>query len=134
MLDEEIIIDFIRTYTISICTYYLNLKIINKKEIWKYKEISFFFIEIFIITLISEILKFYFSFPYIIIWIGLFISLIFVVKTKKDFAYSMLITTVSLSANYIIFGISILGNFLINRINGPTGTRTQDARLMRSVL
>lgn len=116
MLDEEIIIDFIRTYTISICTYYLNLKIINKKEIWKYKEISFFFIEIFIITLISEILKFYFSFPYIIIWIGLFISLIFVVKTKKDFAYSMLITTVSLSANYIIFGISILGNFLINRI------------------
>lgn len=116
LLTEEIIIDLIRTYFISICTYYMNFKIINSKEKIEFKRIIVMLMGILITTTISEILKVKFSFPYITIWIGLLISILFAVTTKNDLAYSMLITTVSLSVNYIIFSIGIFGSFFVNII------------------
>ena len=114
MFAEEIIIDLIRTYFISICTYYMNLKIINRNVKVQLKEIIIVLFEIIFITAISEFLKVKFSFPYMIIWIGLLISSIFSINTKNSFAYSMLVTIVSLSINYVIFIVGIILNFLLN--------------------
>ncbi len=116
LLTVEIVIDLVTTYFISIFTYYMNFKIINKKEKIKTKGIIVMLVGIAITTLISEILKVEFSFPYIIIWRGLLIGLFFTISTKNDLAYSMLITTVSLSINYIVFSIGIFGSFLVDRI------------------
>lgn len=115
-LTVEIVIDLVTTFFINLCTYYMNFKIINKKEKIKTKGIIVMLVGITITTLISEILKVRFSFPYIIICRGLLIGLFFAINTKNDLTYSMIITTVSLSVNYIIFGIGIFGSFLVNTI------------------
>lgn len=116
ILTEEIIVDLIRMYFISVCTYYMNFKIINFEEKIRIKKVITILIGIAVTTIISEILKVKFSFPYIVIWNGILIGLLFTISTKNDLAYSMLITTVSLSINYILFSIGILASFLINLI------------------
>lgn len=115
MLTEEIIIDLIRTFFISMCTYHMNHKIINRTKNMQLKNVIFMIIGTMIITVIFEALKILFSFPYMIIWMGLLISLLFAIKVK-NFAYSILVTTVSLSINYVIFIVGIIGSFLINEI------------------
>ena len=118
LLTEEIIVDLVRTYFISICTYYTNLKITNKKEKLKNIEKIILILVIAIITLICETIKVIYGFSYTIVCEIALIGVYFAINAKSDFTHSVLVTMISLSINYVVFSISIFVNFLINKIIG----------------
>lgn len=114
MLTEDIIVDIIRTYFIIICTYYMNLKLINRKM--KYKYVFILCVVTIIITLISIILKKMYGFFYSIIFNIIVISFIFSIHNKNNFISSLIVTVISLCINYILFSISILISYILNKI------------------
>lgn len=114
MLTEDIIVDIIRTYFIIICTYYMNLKLINRKM--KYKYVFILCVVTIIITLISIILKKMYGFFYSIIFNIIVISFIFSMHNKNNFISSLIVTVISLCINYILFSISILISYILNKI------------------
>lgn len=114
MLTEDIIVDIIRTYFIIICTYYMNLKLINRNM--KYKYVFILCVVTIIITLISIILKKMCGFFYSIIFNVIIISFIFSIHNKNDFISSLIVTVISLCINYILFSISILISYIFNKI------------------
>lgn len=107
------ITDVIKLYIINLCIYYMNFKIINIKSFNKRIEIPIILIIIFIVNIISKIIKEKFDFLYQFISIIFFIGLLFSIKTKNKIGYSLMITTISLTINYIIFAISIFLNFIM---------------------
>lgn len=116
MLAEEIIIDLIRTFFISLGTYYMNIKITNIKEKIQFKREMISVLAIMILAFISEIINKIYGFSYYIVCITVLTSLTFTVITKNRVTYSILVTITSLSINYIILIISLFINFLINKV------------------
>ena len=116
ILVKNIILDLVITYFISIFTLYIIFKISNEKSNFKISKAIIIQGSIIIIVLICEIIKMYYGFSYKVIGILMLLSLFFTIYTKKDFLYSILITSVSLSINYIFFIISVFVNFLIMKI------------------
>lgn len=109
----KIIVSIIRLYFITLCTYYINFKIINMSAIGKRREIPIVCLVLLIITIACKYIKDNFNFMYFIISAIMLIGFIFSVKTKSKLGYSMIITTISLTINYIIFIISTFFSFLI---------------------
>lgn len=109
----NIIIYIIKTYFISIFTYYIALKSINPKITY-----SFFIIPIImlIVSCMCGIIKYYFNFLYSIIFLGMILAIILSKSAKSDIVYSILIITFSLSINYIFLFIASTLTFVPNII------------------
>ena len=101
------IVDIIKIFYICIFTYYINFKLINKNFKMALKDCLIIIIGMIVISIICRVVKNILGFSYNIIFMTLLISLAFKVTTKYRFAYSLLVTIISLSINYIIFSISI---------------------------
>ena len=115
MQKESILLvtDVIKSYVINLCIYYINFKIVNTQKPSKLSRISIICIMIFILTAISKFIKYTFDFSNEIISIIIFVGILFSVTTKNKIGYSLMITMISLTINYILFGISIFLNFII---------------------
>ena len=103
----------IKIIFISIFTYFLNNKLIhtcNKSTIIQKINIL---IKIGIIDLISAIIHYNSNSIISIIVLVLCIAFIFSDKVNKNIGYALMITTISISINYILYGIAIILSFII---------------------
>ena len=111
--DIKVIADIVKLYCIIIGTYYLNIKITNsseeKKIIKKVIILVILFVVCMLIKYIKEILGYGYSIISLIILIGLFYSYMM----KKKISYSIIISFISLSINYVLFIASTIITFFI---------------------
>ena len=105
-MQMEVIVDIIKLYCISICTYYMNFKLMNISRNKTIKEKFVISLIIFIISIICKVIKEYTDFIYVIISMIFLIGSIFTITTKNKIGYSLVITTFSLAINYTFFLIS----------------------------
>lgn len=117
LIMQDYIIDFLRMLVISIFTLIVNLKIINLniKNIIKQNLLKLiillFFINNFCIYM-QKIIN-----PTIgIICLNFLLSVLFSDLTSSKIGYSILITTVSLSINYIIYTMSTIISFIVFKV------------------
>ena len=110
--DIENIADIIKIFYICIFTYYINFKIINKTLNMTIKKSLMIIVSMIAISLICRLIKIILGFSYNIIFMVLLISIVFKLYTNQRFAYTLLITVISLSINYIIFSLSVIISFL----------------------
>lgn len=115
-----VIIDIIKIYFISICTYYMELKLTNNNIDIKYKRLIFILMNVcmFSIAIISKTIKEMVGFSYGMLSMVFLISYIFFKTTKRTYSYSLVVTLISLSINYILFGISIFIGFVVYALIG----------------
>ena len=108
LTDMTNIVDIIKIFCLCIFTYYMNFKIINKKIRITVKNTLIVVIDMIVISMICRFIKITVGFSYNIIFMALLISIIFKLFTKQRFAYSLLVTVISLSINYSIFSLSVI--------------------------
>lgn len=115
-----VIIDIIKIYFISICTYYMELKLTNNNIDIKYKRLIFILMNVcmFSIAIISKTIKEMVGFSYGMLSMVFLISYIFFKTTKRTYSYSLVVTLISLSINYILFGVSIFIGFVVYALIG----------------
>ena len=115
-----VITDIIKIYFISICTYYMELKLTNNNIDIKYKRLIFILMNVcmFSIAIISKTIKEMVGFSYGTLSMVFLISYIFFKTTKRTYSYSLVVTLISLSINYILFGISIFIGFVVYALIG----------------
>ena len=111
------IVDAIKTFIISLATYYFALMIINKKEnknISKQTILAIMMIGVVSIfyTIIADVLNLLYSKFYLVIGI----AIIFSKFAKQNIGYSILIIAISISTNYILYFLSISISFFPNVI------------------
>ena len=106
----DIITYVIKIIFISLLTYYTFLKIINKKDFFckNLFSITFFIITISILCSVMNYMSDSFT---SILFLILLLSSLFSITTKNKIGYSLLVTTISLSINYIILFIAIALSF-----------------------
>ena len=107
----EVVSDIIKIFFINICTFYLNFKIVNN-NICK-NLIIIPYIIIFIFSPLCKIAKDTLDFIYGIVSMIILNSFLFSLHTKRKLGYSILVTIISLTINYLIFFISITVNFIL---------------------
>lgn len=109
---KQVVIEYyIKVMLLSIFTLILNYKILNINE-KKLKKIIFVLI-ILIGDIVSAIIQYISNSTISIIFLNIFISLVFSVKVNKNIGYSIFITTISFTINYIIYSIAIIFNYII---------------------
>ena len=111
----EINIYLLRTFFISICTYYIFLRITNQKKYLNLQLLAmgiYFFLISTIVTCIKYNTNSFISTIILIFLITCICSKV----TKNSIENSITITIISLSINYILFFISIIVIFLLNII------------------
>lgn len=106
----EFIVDTIKMFFITCYTYYIALKIINKKVFTK--NTIYVVILSIIVAILGKCIKNLYGYFYSILCLDLLIVIIFSKMTKNTISYSMLIITISLSINYVLFLISVLLSFI----------------------
>ena len=109
---QEILINVIKIYFINFYTCIVALRF-NNNKIGKNLKII---ISTFLITLISEYLDVYLGVPYIGIWNILMMSVLVMNLTKENIGFSIILTTISFSVSYIIYSITVIFCFVINKI------------------
>ena len=112
LTDMTNIVDIIKIFYICIFTFYINLKLINRKLERKFENYLIIIVSMIVISIICRYVKIQLGFAYYIIFIILLISVIFKEILKQRFAYSLLVTVVSLSINYIIFSLSVIATLI----------------------
>ena len=105
---------FFKISFISFCALYLNYKILNIKE-KNLKEKIIIIIKLIIINVFSAISKHISNSTVGIMITDIFIALIFSKNINKNIGYSLLITTISLSINYILYIFSAAINYVLFR-------------------
>lgn len=110
----ENIVDLIRILFIIIYTYFLSLKTINYKTV--YKNNILIMLILIILAFLCKIIKNKFGYVYCIICLIIMLGIIISKNTKNNIGYSILLTTISLSINYILYFISIAISFIPNMI------------------
>lgn len=113
--DIELKIYFLKTFFIIICTYYTFLKIINKEKLEKIAVVKSY-IYLFIISIVISTLKDISNYFITIITLIFLLGLLFSNIGRYNLGYSILISIISLSFNYIIFFGAIIINYVINKI------------------
>lgn len=106
----SVLVDTIKMFFLICYTYFISLKILNKK-IFNKKELSviiLFLILSVICKFIEEIYGYFYSIIYLVFLEGVIFSKV----TKNNIGYSMLLTIISLSINYIIFFVSLVISFI----------------------
>ena len=104
-----------KTFFISLSTYYTFLKIINIKKFFNAKLVVVFIFSA-LISILCGILKYKSTSFTSIVSLFLILSALYSIITKNNIGFSMLITVIALSINYVSFFISIIINFIPNII------------------
>ncbi len=108
----EFIVDVIKIFFIILCTYFIELKIMNKVISNKINMIVFgLFI---IIAIISELFKVLYGFIYYIMCLILILGIIISKIVKINIGQSILTTTISLSLSYVLFFLAVQLSFIPN--------------------
>lgn len=108
------IIDTTKIFVIILYTYYMGIKIINKKISIKTNIILF--IIFMLVAIFCEILKQLYGFIYYIVYLTMILSIIILKICKKSITQSIIATTISLSINYILFSIATILTFIPSSI------------------
>lgn len=105
----------IKTFIISICTYYTFLKILNYKI---QLDIKMIFIMLFtiIIDLICVKLKILYNYYMCIGCLLILLSIVYAIMTKEKLKVTIIVTTIALSINYVICFLSIVIDFVIAQV------------------
>ena len=110
--DIKNIVDIIKIFYICLFTFYINFKLINQTIKINLRKGIIVIMDIIIISLICRFIKITLGFSYNLIFMVLLISIMFKFFAHQRFAYSLLITVISISINYIIFSLSVIISFL----------------------
>lgn len=110
--DVIFVVNILKVAIIVILTYCTNFKIANRKIEKCYNNI----VKIFCIILVSIICGILENYTSTIINVVLIILMISIIYSLENLGESILITTISLSINYIILTFSIIITFFINKI------------------
>ena len=111
----DVITYMIKIFFINICTYYTFLKIINVKNIFNKKLLIVTLINIIIVIIVGFIKSKTNSFMSTISLVILS-GLVYSKLHKFNIGYAILVDTISLSINYVLFFISLMITFCINGI------------------
>ena len=114
--DISIIADIIKICYICFFVYYINFRIVNIKYNINAKKILMMSILMIFISIICELAKGVLGYSYHVIFMALLISLMFSKKTRSSFAYSLLVTMISMSINYIIFIFAMFISFIFTSV------------------
>ena len=106
--DIKNIVDIIKIFYICLFTFYINFKLINQTIKINLRKGIIVIMDIIIISLICRFIKITLGFSYNLIFMVLLISIMFKFFAHQRFAYSLLITVISISINYIIFSLSVI--------------------------
>lgn len=112
ILNTDNIMYFIKILFISIFTLYTNFKILNIKEFSKgilIKEILY----IIFISLFDTFIRNISDSITSIIFLSILISVIFSKFINNNIGYSILITTISMSVNYILYSLAIIASYIL---------------------
>ena len=105
----------IKIFFISIYTCYSYTKIINYKNI-KVKKLLIYFFSLLLIALLCSMIRYYIdafsSITCLVLLLGIICSYI----NKTKLGYSLLITSICLSLNYILFVVSLSITFFISKL------------------
>ncbi len=113
--EKTIMLKFIKTFLISIFTYYSSFKLTNNMEKCNTKALISLF-EIIIINAIYVFINMYFGFFYGVCFLIISIGIIFDNRNNNGIGNSLLVVITSLSINYIIFGISVILSVVLDII------------------
>lgn len=111
--DVNLVIEIVKQLFINICTCIIALKISNKHVDKNYKLLIIVFLLV-IISIITKFTEVEIGVFYSIISLILCLTIIFGKYTESDMGYSIMLITISLSINYIIFYISLVISFIPN--------------------
>lgn len=109
IINEAIIKDFVIHFFIIIYTLKFNYKILNIKE--ETRKLPIYFLMTIIIDILILIIKSKTGTMIQIISLILVIALFFSKKINKNIGYSLMITMISFSVNYIMYLISVIITF-----------------------
>ncbi len=112
LTDMTNIVDIVKIFFLSMFTYYINFKLINEEMNFRVRNGLIVIICMMVIAIVCRSIKNILGFSYNLIFMVLLISVIFKMMTKQRFAYSILITVISLGINYIIFSLSVILTFI----------------------
>ena len=110
----ELVVDIIKMFFIILYTYYIEIKIIDRKT----KEINTILMYIVFVPLaiLTKTIKDTYGYLYSIVILIVVISFLIKRLMKLNLGYTLIVTTISLSINYVIFFVSIAINFIPNII------------------
>ena len=117
LIQTENILAFCKIYLFSLFTCYMSLKIMNQMKKDKMTNLKLF-ISIIFVASIYIYMKDKVDILYRIITLIFILSFIITIATKKIIGYSIIITTISLTINNILFFISSAISMLINSMFG----------------
>ena len=103
---------FLKGIFISIFTIYMNYKILNIKEKDNIKTIKIFF-SMILFTIISVIIRICFNNVLSMVILDIFIAFGFSNIAKKDMSFSLILTTISLTVNYILYSVAIVLSYFM---------------------
>ena len=106
---------FIKMIFISAFTLFFSYKILNIKET-KITKLIQMIIMILVVTFISVLIRYKSNITLGMITLDIFIACIFSNLTKRNIGYSLMITTVSISINYILYTISITVSYIVCKL------------------
>ena len=110
--DIKSIEDIIKIFYIIVFTHYMDFKLVNKNFQKGIKNISIIILSILINIITYRVMRNELGFSYSIILMILLISITFKKISRYRFAYSLLVTVISLTINYIIFSVSVIIAFI----------------------
>ena len=111
----QMFIDIVKIFFIQIFTYKLSIKFINIRKISTLKKIVIQILILFFAVMLEEI-KICFGFFNYLLYMLVFISLLHAFSTRSEIIYSIVISLISLSLNYLLFIISIIISYIIDSI------------------
>lgn len=103
----------LKIFFISMCTYFMALKITNKND-REYKKAILLNISFMLNTVIVSIIKYNTNSFIGIISLIILMSFYYCYRYKNNIGYSIMIMTISLSVNYIVFTFSAVVAFFVN--------------------
>ena len=109
----EMQIFILKNIFISLCSYFLSLKLINKKVKFNFKFIFVNLIIIFI-SIICGIIKFEINYTISLICQICMLSLILSKNSRSNIGSSIVTMFLSFAINYVIFNCSVILNFVFN--------------------
>ena len=109
----ETIVYIIRLYFIILCTYYMNFKIMNISVDKTWKEITSIALIMLIITAVCKCIRDWANFLYLVVSMIILTAGLFSIKSRNKLGYSLIVSMISLTINYIIFVISTFFSFIM---------------------
>lgn len=106
---------FLKTIFITAFTLYMDYKLLDIKEKDNIKIIKMILYMTFF-TIITIIIRGYLNKILSMIALDIFIAFVFSNSTKKHISFSLMLTTISLTVNYILYSIAIALNYIMFKI------------------